>query len=358
MRDYLASNPSLALGDVAYSLVAEGASGEYRAVVVAANRDELLDGLAALAAGAPAPNAVAGTAAGVGRTVFVFPGHGTQSIELAVSLAARWQALGVRPDAVLGHSEGELAAACVAGTLSSSEAARVLEVRRAAIDTITETVANVLIWQPVGRVLALIEPWGRSLSVTARNGPSATVVAGEAAAVDGLVARCDREGLTVNKIPLCGVAHFAEHDEWCESMRSAVGELSPRAPRAEFISAVTGAGLDTSILDGDYWSANLRQQVMFEQAVRWAYGRGFRTFIECGPRPVLASGMRDVLQDYDDSCAVLTSYDDLDGSEHLRAVAEAYVNGLPIDWVALLDGLQYRTTASAARLPADDHAGR
>ena len=103
-----------------------------------------------------------------------------------VSLAAQWKALGIQPDAVMGHSQGEIAAAYVAGALSLREAARVVALRSKAVSAIAGTGGMVSILLPVDRVLALIEPWAQSISLAAQNGPSSTVVTGSAAALDEL----------------------------------------------------------------------------------------------------------------------------------------------------------------------------
>ena len=213
-------------------------------MAVGADRDELVSGLAAIASGAPAPNVVTGKAGATGGTVFVFPGQGSQwtgmAVELLdtapafadqmrlcdaafaefvdwslletvrdgagspsldrvdvvqpvlfavmVSLAAQWRALGIQPDAVLGHSQGEIAAAYVAGALSLRDAAKVVTLRSKAISAIAGTGGMVSIAWPMERVHALIEPWDRSISVAAQNGPSSTVVTGNAAALAELMA--------------------------------------------------------------------------------------------------------------------------------------------------------------------------
>ena len=228
LRRFVEQHPDVDPHDVAYSLVTTRALFDHRAVVVGADRDELLSGLAAIASGAPAPNVVTGNAAATGGTVFVFPGQGSQwtgmAVELLdsapafadqmrlcdtafaefvdwslleavrggagapdldrvdvvqpvlfavmVSLAAQWRALGIQPDAVLGHSQGEIAAAYVAGALSLRDAAKVVTLRSRAISAIAGTGGMVSIPRPVERVLALIEPWAPSISVAAHNGPS------------------------------------------------------------------------------------------------------------------------------------------------------------------------------------------
>ena len=327
LRRFVEQRPDLDPNDVAYSLVTTRASFDHRAVAVGAARDELLSGLEAIASGAPSPNVATGKAAATGGTVFVFPGQGSQwtgmAVELLdtapafadqmrlcdaafaefvdwslldavrggvgapsldrvdvvqpvlfavmVSLAAQWRALGVHPDAVLGHSQGEIAAAYVAGALSLRDAAKVVALRSKAISAIAGTGGMVSIPLPVERVHALIEPWARSISVAAQNGPSSTVVTGNAAALDELMAVCERDDVPATRIPVDYASHSAHVDELRETLRESLSGLQPRTGDIAFISAVTGAGVDTSILDGDYWFANLRQPVLFEQAVRWSY---------------------------------------------------------------------------------------
>jgi acyl transferase domain-containing protein len=379
--------------DVGYSLVATRASFEHRAVAVGADRDELLSGLAVIASGAPAPNVVTGKATATGRTVFVFPGQGSQwtgmAVELLdtapafadqmrlcdaafaefvdwslleivrgsagspgldrvdvvqpvlfavmVSLATQWRALGIEPDAVLGHSQGEIAAAYVAGALSLRDAAKVVTLRSRAISAIAGTGGMVSIVLPVERVHALIEPWGKSISVAAQNGPSSIVVTGNAAALDDLMAVCERDGVPATRIPVDYASHSGDIEEVRDTLRASLSGLQPRTGDIEFISAVTGAGLDTSVLDGDYWFANLRQPVLFEQSVRWAYEHGYRTFIESSPHPVLNIGIQESLEDYGDDHSVIGTLRRNEGGMHrfLLSVAEAHARGKSPNWVNL-----------------------
>ncbi|WP_197040098.1 acyltransferase domain-containing protein [Mycobacterium sp. URHB0044] len=347
--------------DVGYSLLATRASFEHHAAAVGTDRDELLSGLAAIASGTSAPNVVTGRAAATGRTVFVFPGEGTQLTGMAaelldtapafasqmrlcdaalaefvewsllevvrggagspgldgadvvqpvlfavmVSLAIQWRALGIEPDAVLGHSYGEIAAAYFAGALSLRDAAKVVTLRSKAISAIAGTGGMASIAWPVERVHALIEPWGRSISVAAHNGPSSTVVTGNAAALDDLMAACERGDVPATRIPVDYASHSADVEELRETLRESLSGLRPRTGDIAFISAVTGAGLDTSVLDGDYWFANVRQPVLFEHSVRWSYDHGYRTFVESSPHPVLTVGIQESLEYYGDDHSVI-----------------------------------------------------
>src|SRR5271166_6528998 len=385
LQRFVEQDSELDPSNVAYSLLTTRALFDHRAVAVGACRGELLNGLAAIASGAPAAKVVTGKASATGRTVFVFPGQGSQWVGMAVellgsasafadqmrlcdatfaefvdwsllgvvrgdpgspgiervdvvqpvlfavmvSLAAQWRALGIEPDAVLGHSQGEMAAAYVAGALSLRDAAKVVALRSKAIGAIAGTGGMVAIARPVDQVLEMIGPWGRSISVAAQNGPSSTVVTGNAAALDELMVKCEGNEVRTTRIPV----NYASHSPEVEALRETLGEslsgLRPRAGDIAFISAVTGAELDTSSLDGDYWFANLRQPVLFEQAVRWAYEHGYRTFIESSPHPVLTVGIQESLEECGDDHSVVATLRRNDGGMDrvLLSAAEAHVHG-------------------------------
>ncbi len=256
-----------------------------------------------------------------------------------VSLAAQWRALGVHPDAVLGHSQGEIAAAYVAGALSLRDAAKVVTLRSKAISAIAGTGGMVSIPLPAERVHALIEPWVQSISIAAHNGPSSTVVTGNAAALDELMVVCERDEVPVTRIPVDYASHSAHVEELRETLRELLSGLQPRTGDIAFISAVTGAGLDAKILDGDYWFANLRQPVLFEQAIRWSYEHGYRTFVESSPHPVLIAGIQESLEDYGDDHSVVGTLRRNEGGmrRFLLSAAEVHVHGKSPNWASMFD---------------------
>ena len=225
------------------------------------------------------------------------------SFAVMVSLAAQWRARGIEPDAVLGHSEGEIAAAYVAGALTLGDAAKVVTLRSNAIRAIAGTGGMVSVTLPVEQVHTLIEPWGKSISVAAQNGPSSTVVTGSAAELDDLMDACEREDVPATRIPVDYASQSSQVEMLRETLRDTLSGLRPRTADIAFISAVTGARLDTSILDGDYWYANLRQPVLFEQAVRWSYEHGYRTFVEASLHPVLNVDIQESLEECRDGSA-------------------------------------------------------
>ncbi|BBX06458.1 acyltransferase domain-containing protein [Mycolicibacterium aichiense] len=380
--------------DVAYSLGGDCAPFRHRAVIVGAGRGELLAGLRAIASGTPSPGVITGRATRAGRTAFVFPGQGSLWVGMAgelldtagafatemrrcddtfaefldwsligtlrgepgspdvggddvaqpilfavmVSLAAQWRALGVEPDAVVGHSQGEIAAAYVAGALSLRDAARVLCAQCEAITDVVGSGSTVFIPEPVDQVCELIGPWDGSIAIAERNSPSSTVVAGSAVAIADLVARCERDHLPVKRIPLPYASHSVDMEELRERLRQQLADVRPKPATVTFISTVTGAAAGAAVLDGDYWFANLRQTVLFEDAVRWAYGRGHRTFIECSPERALSADIEESLDACGDDATVVGTLrrDDSSMRRFLMSLAEAHVRGTSPNWTSVL----------------------
>jgi rifamycin polyketide synthase modules 4, 5 and 6 len=384
------------LGELAHALATGRAKLGRRAVVVAKDRDELRAGLELVAEGRTGSGVVAGSAGvnGPGKVVFVFPGQGTHwlgmgrqlldtspvfaariaqcqaaldpwldwSLEavlrgeaaeeldrvdvvqpvcfaMMLGMAAVWESLGVVPDAVVGHSQGEIAAACVAGALSLADAARVVALRSQAIAELLPRGGGMAsIALSADEVRALIEPWGERLQVAALNGPASVVVAGEGAALDELAALAAERGVRFRRIAV----DYASHSHYVESLRSALltdlAAVAPRAPRIPFYSSVEPGWLDGAVFGADYWYRNLRQPVLFDPAVRELIAQDHRVFIELGAHPVLVPAITEAAVELDaDVLAVGSIRRDEDGPARLAAAAaEAFVRGVPVDWSALL----------------------
>ncbi|AKN71145.1 hypothetical protein QR97_16165 [Streptomyces sp. PBH53] len=386
---HLADRPGDRPRDVALALATTRTAFAHRAVVVGADRDGLLRGLAALAAGEPAPGVVRGTAGPAGRVAFVFPGQGAQwtgmALELAdtfpefaarldecgaalaphadwslrdvladpaalervdvvqpalwavmVSLAALWRAHGVEPAAVVGHSQGEIAAACVAGALTLEDAALLVTARARALRALTGRGGMVSLPLAEAAARETIAPWGERLSVAAVNGPAATVVSGDAAALDELLTRAERDGLRARRIPVDYASHSAHVEAVRAEVLAATAAVAPRATSIAFVSSVTGEILDTAGLDAAYWYRNLREPVRFDRAARALLDAGFTTFVEVSAHPVLTAA----LQETDPAVLAVGSLrrDDGGPARFLGSLAEAAVRGVPVDWRPALPG--------------------
>ncbi|MFF8098066.1 type I polyketide synthase [Streptomyces sp. NPDC016675] len=255
-----------------------------------------------------------------------------------VSLAELWASAGVAPSAVVGHSQGEIAAAVVAGALSVDDGARVVALRARAI---ADELAGFggMVSLAVSREVAqeLTDRW-EGLSVAAVNGPGSTVVSGNVAGLEALVAHCAAAGIRARRLPVDYASHSAHVERLRTRLLADLRDVDPAPSSVPFYSALTGGRIDTSTLGAEYWYDNLRATVRFEDATRALLDDGNRLLIEVSPHPVLTVGLRETLDDTDLPGAVLSTLRRGEGGRErwLTALAEAHVRGVGIDWQRLL----------------------
>ncbi|WP_344486963.1 acyltransferase domain-containing protein, partial [Streptomyces amakusaensis] len=249
---------------------------------------------------------------------------------------------GVRPGAVVGHSQGEIAAACVAGILSLEDAARVVALRSRAIGGVLAGLGGMVsVPLPAARVRELIAPWGEGrISVAAVNGPSSVVVSGEVAALEELLAVCERDGVRAKRIAVDYASHSAQVELLREELAGLLAPVSPREAEVPFLSTVTGDWVEGPELDGGYWFRNLRRTVELEDATRTLLDQGFGVFIESSPHPVLSVGVQETVEDAGREAAVLGSLRRGEGGldRFWQSLGEAYVRGVSVDWDAVFAG--------------------
>ncbi|MGP3939421.1 type I polyketide synthase [Streptomyces sp. 6N106] len=398
----LNEGPGLSPADVGHALATGRSAFEYRAAVVGADRSQLLGHLEALASGGVSAGVVRGEGAAVveARPVFVFPGQGSQWVGMAVelldsspvfagriaecevalsgfvewsltgvlrgggpglervdvvqpalwavmvSLAEVWRACGVTPAAVVGHSQGEIAAAVVAGGLSLEDGARVVALRSQAIARGLAGHGGMMsVAQSADRVRERITAWDGRISVAAVNGPGSIVVSGDPEALRELQAECEGEDVRAKIIPVDYASHSAHVEELRDELLGLLAPIRPRTSDITFHSTVTGAPLDTAGLDAGYWYTNLRETVELESAVRALSAAGFGTFLEMSPHPVLTMPLQATAED---AVVVGSLRRDEGGPERfLASLGEAFVRGVAVDWAAVFAGLG----ASVVQLP-------
>ncbi|MFB6441018.1 type I polyketide synthase [Streptomyces sp. NPDC056411] len=395
LRERLTRQPAPPLRDLAWSLATTRPAFEHRAAVLAHDHDALRDGLDRLARDTPAPAVLRGTAGADGRTVFVFPGQGSQWAQMAtelldaepefrarftacaqaverfsgwsleavlrgadgapaldrvdvvqpalfavmVALAELWRARGVQPDAVVGHSQGEIAAACVAGALTLEDAARIVVLRSRALTALAGRGGMLSVLAPPHDVAERLTPWQGRLSIAAVNGPRSVVVSGDADALDELFAALTTEGAQVRRIPVDYASHSSHVEEVRAQLRTELAPVRPRSASIPFFSTVTGDRIDTASLDAAYWYRNLRRTVRFEDAVRALAAQDHRSYVEISPHPVLATAVRETLDalDLTDAAVVGTLRKGEGGPRRfLASLAELSVAGGPVDWRTVL----------------------
>lgn len=258
-----------------------------------------------------------------------------------IALFALWTSLGVRPAAVVGHSMGEIAAACAAGILTLGDAVKLVVRRSSLLKRVAGRglMASVELEEPA--LAAMIAARGLPLWIAAVNGPEATVISGEPGAVEALLATLQDDGVFCRVVATGGVAgHSALVEELVPDLAAVADSLRPLDARITFVSSVDGTVRPGPDLDARYWSSNLVEPVHFSAAVHRILKIGCRDFLELSPKPMLVPAIRRILRDRKIggvAAGVLDSK--MAPPEALgRAWGELYAAGQALDWRALYPG--------------------
>jgi myxalamid-type polyketide synthase MxaE and MxaD len=391
------------IADVCYTAACRRAQHAERVAVVGRTREQLRDALASLRAGAP----LAGRARrhGARRIAFVFSGQGSQWLGMGrrvldqepavrsalvrcdeairahagwsvlaelhagaersrladidvvqpvlfamqVALAALWRAWGIEPDAVIGHSMGEVAAAHVAGALTLDDAARVISHRsrlmrrtsgRGAMATVELSVPD------ARRALAGIE---HLVSIAASNSSRSTVLSGDVVAVDALVRGFQAKDIFCRRVNVDVASHGPQMEPLRDELRVALAGLAPATGVVPLYSTVTGARIEGTALGAEYWTRNLRETVLFSTAVERARDDGHDVFIEISPHPILLPSIEhDVTEGGPDVVALPSGRrDDDERSVMLDSLGALWSAGHPVSFERL-----YPSGGRHAELPA------
>ncbi|WP_308295110.1 acyltransferase domain-containing protein, partial [Streptomyces sp. NK08204] len=272
-----------------------------------------------------------------------------------VALADLWQACGIRPDAVVGHSLGEIAAACVAGALTLEDATRVVALWSKAQATLAGRGEMVSVLLPEDEARLLLAPWDGRLGVAAVNGPGAVIVSGDVDAAAELLVHCAEQGVHARRIDVGLAAHSAHIDEILPVMREDLAPIRALTPHVPVYSSVIGDRADGLAMDTEYWCRNLRNTVQFAQAVAAVVRDGHRLVIEVSPHPVLTAAVQATAEQAGGAPVFVqeTLRRDHGGADRfLRSLGELYVRGADPDWSALYAG-QAGGEAGTLELPQD-----
>jgi epothilone polyketide synthase D len=350
---HLNAHPEVSLGDVAFSLATTRAAMEQRLALSASSREGLREALASAARGETPPGAARGRVSftGMEKVVFVFPGQGSQWLgmgrallaeepvfraaleacdaaiqseagfsllaELAaeesksqleridvvqpvlfaveVALAALWQSWGLKPDAVVGHSMGEVAAAHVAGVLSLEDAVAIICRRSRLLRRISGQGAMALVELPVVEAESTLVGYEDRLSVAVSNSPRFTVLSGDPSALAEVLALLESRGVFCRRVNVDVASHSPQVDPLREELIAALAALKPGAALIPMRSTVTGAMVSGAELSAEYWADNVRQPVRFAQSVQSLIDDGHLVFVEMSPHPILLPSVQEIL---------------------------------------------------------------
>ncbi|WP_343299769.1 SDR family NAD(P)-dependent oxidoreductase, partial [Streptomyces sp. 5-6(2022)] len=240
----------------------------------------------------------------------------------------------------MGHSQGEIAAACVAGALSLEDAAKVVALRSRVIAArLAGRGGLVSVGLPIDQARERIAAWNGAVSVAAVNGPGSVVVAGAGKALDELFTAFEGEGIRVRRVAIDYASHSVLVEEVHEELLKVLADIEPRSSEVPFYSTVTGEPMDTAGLDAEYWYRNLRQTVELEATTRRLFADGHSVFVEVSPHPVLRLPVQQTIEAAQTEAVVLGTLRRDDGGleRFLISAAELFTHGVQVDWAAALE---------------------
>ena len=345
MSKSLAARPGLSLADVAFTANAGRTHQPVRAAAVVATLDELRETLGEMGRGGEPVSLLTARApaAAAPEVAFLFSGHGSvhagmgrdlyswgrvfreeldrcaallqpwlerpllevlwsdatalgQSVyaqpalfALEYALARQWQAFGVQPAAVLGHSAGEFAAACIAGAITLEDGLRLIAARGRLVHELRG--ADGAMYALLAET-ALVEKEiaGTPVAIAAYNGPGNLVVSGPVSALDPLLARLAARGAKIRRLPIPQGFHSSQLDPMLDAFEEvARGCAASQPPEVDYISNVSGGRLGAQRLDAGYWRRHAREPVRFEAGLNTLLAANYPVFLEIGPAPVLSA---------------------------------------------------------------------
>ncbi|MER6249597.1 acyltransferase domain-containing protein [Streptomyces griseorubiginosus] len=394
----LEADAELHLADMAHALVTTRALLPHRAVVVAEDRDSAIDGLQALAEGTSHPQLITGTGPVTPARrgpVFVFPGQGSQwagmgadlyatspvfrdaldacaaaldpltgwslidtltgdddtwlnHVEMVqpalfavmTSLARLWIAHDIQPAAVIGHSQGEIAAAHIAGILTLHDAARIVTVRSTAMRQLAGHGAMATVSQSAQWVSDHIDD---RVTIAAHNSPTTTVISTTPDTLDELTAQWASQGVRVRRINVDYASHSPQVDAHQHHITTALADIQPHQAIIPMVSTVTGQPVEGTELTADYWYTNLRHPVLFHQALTHLINEGHHTTIETSPHPVLTPAIDETAEATGTAVNALHTLRRNTSTPFATALAHAHTTGTTPNWTALLPTPHHHT---------------
>ncbi|ORA94374.1 polyketide synthase, partial [Mycobacterium marseillense] len=390
LATHLRDQPDLDVADVAWTLAGRS-TFEQRAVIVGDDRDRLLAGLDELAADELAPSIVRGTAAPGGKTVFVFPGQGSQLLGMGrglhgaypifaeafdavlaeldqhllrplrdvmwgndesllnttefaqpalfaveVALFRLLESWGIHPDFVMGHSIGELSAAHAAGVLSLKNAAVLVAARGRFMQALPAGGAMIAVQATEDEVRPLlVSSEEAGVGIAAVNGPASVVISGAEGAVTAIADRLRADGRRVHQLAVSHAFHSPLMDAMIDEFGTVAAGLTVGKPTIPIVSNVTGQLAADDFGTAAYWKRHVRDAVRFADSVRFVHAAGGNRFLEVGPSSGLTASIEETLAD--NAVAEISAMSALrkDRPEPValvNTVAQGFVAGMAVDW--------------------------
>jgi acyl transferase domain-containing protein/acyl carrier protein len=402
-----APESTVSLHDICYSASVRRSHHDYRLAVTGHSLEQLSEGLEAFLRGEARPGLSSGPKASGRRRklVFVFPGQGSQwfgmgrklleqeavfrevvercdramrpygdwsllaeltatdraqsrlneidiiqpaLFAIQVALAGLWRSWGIEPQAVVGHSMGEVAAAYVAGALSLDDAARVICRRSRLVKRTIGQGAMAAVELSMEAARRVVVGYEDRVSIAVSNGPTSTVLSGDPAALEAIVDQLQRQDTFGRMVKVDFASHSPQMDPLRAELLQALEGLEPRPASVPIYSTVTGTVSNGLELEALYWARNLREPVLFSTAVQQLLEDGHDIFLEISAHPILLSSIQQGFHHLGQEGAVLPSLrrEEEERTVMLGSLGTLYTLGYPVDWSRI-----YPAGGRCVRLP-------
>ncbi len=262
----------------------------------------------------------------------------TQPVMFALeyALATLWRSWGIEPAAVLGHSVGEFAAACVAGVFSLEDGLRLIAERARLMQSLPPGGLMAAVFAPEPRVAAALQACLDQVAIAALNGPENVVISGDEAAVRQVLCQFQNEGVKFKTLATSHAFHSHRMDPILAPLCRIAESIKCAPPQINLIANLTGLPADASTYaDPAYWSRHARSPVQFADSVQALADRGCELFLEIGPSPVLVGMARRCLPENGHAWLPSLRPGCDDWQTMLDSLGELYVHGVKIDWEAV-----------------------
>ena len=387
LAEHVRAHGGLDVADVGWSLAGRSAF-EHRGVVVGGDRDGLLTGLVELVDDDLGGSVIRGTATPAGKTVFVFPGQGSQMLGMGMGLHAGYpvfaeafntvvgeldrhllrplrevmwghdetllnttefaqpalfavevalfrllESWGVHPDFVMGHSVGELSAAHVAGVLSLENAAVLVAARGRFMQALPPGGSMFAVHATEEEVRPLL---GADVGIAAINGPASVVISGEHHAAMAIANQLRADGRRVHQLAVSHAFHSPLMEPMIDEFGTAAAGLAIGQPSIPIVSNVTGQLAGDDFASAAYWKRHVREAVRFADSIRFAHSAGANRFFEVGPSSGLIASIEESLPDAPVLTMSALRKDRPEPATLMNAVAHGFVAGMDVDWRGVL----------------------
>jgi len=272
---------------------------------------------------------------------------------LEYALAQLWMSWKIIPAAVMGHSVGEYAAACVAKVFSLEDGLKLIAARARLMQALPRDGKMVAVFAEESQVAEAIQLYAQEVSIAAINGPKIIVISGKSEAIDAVTANLHAAGVRTKQLQVSHAFHSSLMDPMLVEFEQVAKEVTYSPPWIEIISDVSGKPTTTEITVPEYWCDHIRQPVQFKKSIETLREEGYKTFIEIGPTPTLLGMGRQVISDCEfriSDCEFPNSKSEIpnpkseilwlpslrqrrsDWQQLLQSLGELHVQGIRVDW--------------------------